>query len=143
MDYQSFWYHDRYALVGHSAKKPFPTITCTRLQSRGKTVYPIDPDLKEIGRQDVLPSLQQLPVSVPAVIIEVPPDETAQVVKDAIERGIKHIWIHQGCDTPEAIALATGAGVNLCYGTCAVMYLATGYSVHTLHRWINKRRGKY
>lgn len=57
--------------------------------------------------------------------------------------GINNVWIHMNCDTPEAIAVAWEKGMNLFYGTCAVMYLQEGFSYHPIHGWINKLVGKY
>ncbi len=143
MDYQSFWNFDRYAIVGNSAKKPFPKITYGKLKENGKEVFPVDETLSEIDGDSTLSSISVLPNDIEAIILEVPKEGSLEFVKQAFEKGIKNIWLHMNCDTPEAISFAKENGVNLWYGTCAVMYLTSGFSIHSFHGWINKKRGTY
>jgi len=143
MDYQSFWKHNRFALVGHSVKKNFPRITYELLKKQGKTVFPVDPNLSELEGHPVFPDFQSLPEKVEAVILEVPKEESLEWVRKAQEAGIRNIWIHQRCDSPEALVLGKDKVLNLWHGTCAVMYLTSGFSVHAIHRTINKLLGKY
>ncbi len=46
-------------------------------------------------------------------------------------------------ETPEALALAKEKGINVRSGNCAVMYVTSGFSLHSLHRWIAKLTDKY
>jgi predicted CoA-binding protein len=142
-DHQSFWSFDRYAVVGNSARKPFPRLTYGELAKRGKTAYAVDPSTDRVEGKPAYRDFAALPASVEAAVLELPRDETAAWVKRAVEAGIREIWIHQGADTPEAIAIAQQAGVRLRTGTCAVMYLNRGLSPHGIHRAINKLIGKY
>jgi predicted CoA-binding protein len=142
-DYQSFWSFDRYAVVGNSARKTFPGITFGALAREGKTAYAVDPSTDRVEGGPAYRDFAALPASVEAAVLELPKDETATWVKRAIDAGIREIWIHQGSDTPEAVAIAEQAGVHLRTGTCAVMYLTHGFSSHGIHRFINKMIGKY
>lgn len=141
--YQSFWTHDSYALVGNSAKKNFAKITYLKLKESGKTIFPIDESMKEFNGDKVYPNFEALPEKVDAVILELPKEDAEHWVKNTAEAGIKNIWIHMNCETDEAVKLAKNEGLNLHYGTCAVMYLSSGFSMHTFHGWINKKLGKY
>ena len=76
-------------------------------------------------------------------MLELPKDETEKWVKAAAEAGIKNVWIHQKTDTPEALAAAEAAGMNVCAGTCAVMYNVPGFSPHAIHRFVMKLAKKY
>ena len=143
MNYQSFWTNQSYAVVGHSAKKRFPIISYGKLKQQGKIVFPVDPSVKEIDGDKVFPDLASFPEKVEAVIIELPKKETKEWVEKTIAAGINNVWIHMNCDTPEAISVAQENGMNLFYGTCAVMYLAQGFSMHSFHGWLNRRLGKY
>ncbi|NCO32982.1 MAG: CoA-binding protein [Armatimonadetes bacterium CG2_30_59_28] len=143
MDYRSFWNNDSYAVVGHSQRKPFPTISYGKLKERGKKVFPVDPSVQEIKGEVAYPDFVSLPEAVDAAVLELPRDETKDWVEKAAAAGIRNVWIHMGRETPEAIALAAEKGLNLWYGTCAVMYLSEGFSVHSIHAWVNKALKRY
>jgi predicted CoA-binding protein len=140
-NYETFWTHERYAVVGHSARKPFPRLTYKALRGKGKAVYPVDPSANEIEGDSSHADFASLPGPVDAVVLELPKEETAEWVVRAADAGIKEVWIHLNRDTPEALALAKERGMNVRHGTCAVMYLQGGF--HTIHKWINKLAGKY
>jgi predicted CoA-binding protein len=140
-NYETFWTLDRYAVVGNSAKAPFPKLTHGGLKVRGKTVYAVDPGTEQVEGDPAYDDLDALPGPVDAVVLEVPRDETAHWVRRVADAGIKDLWIHQRRETPEALALARQSGINVRHGSCAVMYLQGGY--HSIHKWINKLLGKY
>ena len=77
------------------------------------------------------------------MVIEVPPAETAGWVARAAAAGVRQVWIHAGCETPEALEIARREGLEVITGHCAVMYLSQGLSVHAIHRWLVRRAGKY
>jgi len=141
--YETFWEHRSFAVVGHSAKRNFPVLTYRGLEQLGKRVFAIDPSIGEIDGNPTYPSLEALPERVDAVVIEVPRDETADWVARAAAVGLRDVWIHQGRETPEALALAAQHGMNVRSGTCAVMYLTPGFSYHGVHRWIRQLTGRY
>ena len=76
-------------------------------------------------------------------MLELPKEETAAWVARVANAGIKAVWIHQHTDTPEALALAGDRGLDVCAGTCAVMYVTPGLSAHSPHRWIMRALGKF
>lgn len=142
-DYERFWQHESYAVVGHSANKSFPKLTYRGLKKLGKKTFPVDPSVSDIEGDETHPDLASLPQKVDAVVLELPKAETADWVAKVAEAGIKDLWIHMGSDTPEALALADKEGLQVRSGTCAVMYVTPGLSFHSIHRFIDKLRGKY
>jgi predicted CoA-binding protein len=140
---EAFWTHSTYAIVGNSSRRKFPLLTYRALKKSDKTVYPVDPSSGNVDGDKAYPELKYLPAVPDGVILEVPKDETAQWVRTAAEAGIKNVWIHQQTETPEALAAAKDAGMNVCYGTCAVMYNVPGFSAHAFHRWVMKLGKKY
>lgn len=143
MEYREFWKFNSYAVVGNSARKSFPKLTYGKLKELGKTVFAVDPGTPEGIDETIWPDLVSLPQKPDAVILELPKDETAAAVQQIIDAGIANVWIHQGCDTPEALELARKNQLILWHGTCAVMYLSSGFSMHAVHGWINKALGKF
>lgn len=140
---ERFWERDRYALVGHQTKRPFPKITYKALKERGKTAYAVDPEGGEVEGDRTYPDLAALPGPVDAVVLELPREETAAWVAKAADAGISEIWIHQMTDTPEALAEARQRGLHVITGHCAVMYNVKGFSMHSPHKIIWKLLGKY
>ncbi len=138
-----FWEQDSFAFVGHSAAKGFPTLSYTEARKLGKTVLAVDPSVDQIEGDPTYKDLASLPSVVDAVVLEVPREETESWVRQAADSGIRKVWIHMGRDTPEALAAARENGLEVIKGTCAVMYLSRGFSVHAVHGWINRLTGSY
>jgi predicted CoA-binding protein len=140
-EYEAFWSHQRYVVIGDSRKTAFPKLTYKGLKANGKTPYAVDPGAEQVEGDPAYPDLAALPEAVEAAVLEVPKSDTVEWVERIADAGIKRLWIHQQRDTPEALDLAKQRGVDVLTGTCAVMYLQGGY--HSIHKWINKLIGKY
>jgi len=140
---EQFWENTSYAVVGNSAARNFPLISYGELKGQGRTVFAVDPTTDLIGGDTAFPDFASLPQDVDAVILEVPKNETRDWVKKASDAGIKNLWIHMGCETSEALELAGESNMNVCHGTCAVMYLKQRPSYHSIHKWIMKLSRKY
>jgi len=54
----------------------------------------------------------RLVIETAAPVAASPKEETAAWVKRAVDAGIRDIWIHQGTDTPEAVAIALSRGLD-------------------------------
>lgn len=142
-NYESFFEGNSFAVVGNSSRKNFPELTFNGLISIGKKAFPIDFENGNMNGHKVFTSIKNLPEKVDSLIMEVPGEESEKWVDEAIDAGVRNVWIHQGCDSPEAAAKAKEAGINLRRGTCAVMYLTQGFSIHGFHRGIMKILGKF
>jgi predicted CoA-binding protein len=142
-DFETFWEHRSFAVVGHSVKGGFPLLTYRGLKQLGKRVFPVDVSTGEIDGERACASLELLPESVDAIVLEVPREETEDWVARAAEAGIRDVWIHQGRETAEALALAERHGLHVRSGTCAVMYVTPGFTYHSLHKWLWKLAGRY
>jgi predicted CoA-binding protein len=141
--YETFWDHAAFAVVGHSATKPFPALTYGGLKKLGKKVFAIDPSSNLAAGDKAYPDFASLPEPVDAVVIEVSRDFTEAWVRRAADAGVKHVWLHMNTDTPQAVALAKERGIDLRTGTCAVMYVTPGFTYHSVHGWVQKLRGAY
>ena len=141
-DRQRFWEHASFAVVGDSAKRNFPKLTYEGLKSSGATVYAVDPSGAPVEGDTAYTDLDALPAPVDAAILEVPKEQTEAWVAKVADAGIKAVWIHQQTDTPEALALARERGLEVCSGTCAVMYTRGGFP-HVIHKTVMKVFKKY
>ena len=137
-----FWENGSFAFVGHSEKRKFPVLSFDGVRKQGKTVYAVDPSVEEIAGERTVATLADLPGPVDAAVIEVPKEETADRVRDAAKAGIRKVWLHMGTDTPEALAAAEEAGIEVQKGTCAVMYV-DARSYHRIHRFFMKLFKKF
>jgi uncharacterized protein len=140
---EQFWALRSFAFVGHSARKPFPRVSYGEARKHGKAVYPVDGSVPEVLGDRTFADLASLPERVDGVVLEVPPEETAGWVERAAAAGLRRVWIHDGCETPQALEQAQRAGLEVLTGHCAVMYLSQGFSAHAVHRFFTRLAGRY
>jgi len=75
------------------------------------------------GRSAVA-TVEDLPEDVEALSIVTPPPVTEQVVEQAIARGIRHLWMQPGAESPRAVERAWKAGLNvIADGSCLLATL--------------------
>ncbi len=142
-NHELFFELPSFAVVGHSKAQNFPTLSYKGLKKMGKTVYPVDPSVEEVDGDKTFKDLDSLPKKVDGIILEVPKDETKEWIFQAVQVGIKDVWIHMQRETEEALILAKDNGINVRTGTCAVMYVTPGFTYHSIHKFIMKLIGKY
>ena len=92
----------------------------------GRSVYPVHPTLDEVETVPAFKSVKDLPTPVEALSIVTPPQATRRVVQDAIESGIKKIWMQPGAEDDQAIEAAEAAGVVvIAGGPCILVAMKT------------------
>jgi predicted CoA-binding protein len=109
-----------HAVVGASTdrSKYGNKVLRTYLQ-QGRPVYAVNPREAEgdgIEGVQTVATLADLPEPVHGVSIITPPRVTEQIVDDAIETGIRHLWMQPGAESDDAIARAEAAGVSVIHG---------------------------
>jgi predicted CoA-binding protein len=130
------------AIAGVSRdRKKFGFMVFHELKKKGYTTYPINPNTDSIDETRCYKSVSELPDSATSLYIVTPKATTLQIVKDAVAKGIKNIWIQQKSDTPEALALAKDNGINLIHGECIIMFISPSESFHKFHRFMRKLFG--
>jgi len=122
--------------------KKFGYTAFKELRDKGMKVIPVNPSADQILGEKSYQSVKSLPAEVRGLIILTKKDQTAALVKEAKEKGIKQIWIQQMADSKEALAELEGSDINYITGECILMhYKANG--IHKLHRAINRFFGKF
>ena len=140
---QSFIQAKRVAVVGVSRSgKKFGNSIATELKQRGYQVFIVHPEAKEIGGEPCYPNLAALQGKIDSVVVCVPPKASAGVVQEALQAGIKNIWLQQGAQSSEALAAARAGGVNPVEGKCILMYAPPVKSLHNWHRFFAKLFGQ-
>jgi predicted CoA-binding protein len=131
------------AVAGVSKKKnKFGSIVYKELKEKGYRVFPVNPSIEDVDGDKCYHNLKELPESVGGVVIVVPPAETVKVVRDSIAAGICRVWLQQGTESDEAIALCKDNGIDVIYGHCILMFAKPTAFVHRAHRYIWRLLGK-
>jgi predicted CoA-binding protein len=95
-------------------------------QQHGRTVYPINPGASEVEGLPAVADVDALPEDVEALSIVTPPPITLRVVRAALSRGIRQLWMQPGAEHDEAVAAAEAAGANVIHGGPCVL-VALGF----------------
>ncbi len=117
-----------FAVVGAStnrAKYGNKVLRCY-LQN-GHEAVAVNPRATEIEGVPCYSDVASLPDEVDCLSIITPPAVTETVVQQAIDTGIRHLWMQPGAESPAAIQSAEDAGLNvIADGSCLLVVL--GYS---------------
>jgi len=131
------------ALVGASRNpKKFGYSAFKELKEKGMKIIPVNPLADEILGEKSYPNLKMLPAEVQCIIVFTKKDKTASVIREAKERGIKHIWIQQMADNKEALDELKDSGINYITGQCILMHYKP-HSIHKFHGSLKKFFGSF
>ncbi len=121
----SFLAGKRFAVVGASRDRAkYGNKVLRAYLQNNREVVPINPNSHEVEGLQSFPDLKSLPDSVDAISIVTPPTVTEHAVRQAIELGIKNIWMQPGAESDEAVEYAERSGVNvIAGGPCALVAL--------------------
>ena len=120
------------AMVGVSRNpKKFGFTAFRELKEKGMNIIPVNPHAELIHGVKTYPNLKSLPDSVKGLIIMTQKSQTAGLVRDAKEKGIKQIWIQQMSESKDAFKELEGSGINYISGQCILMH----YKPHSIHKF--------
>lgn len=133
----------RIAIAGVSRSgKKFGNAAHKELKSRGYEVFLIHPEAKEIDGDPCYPSLSELRGKVDGVLVSLPPSQAGPVLREAADTGVQHVWLQQGAETKELLALGKELELKMVSGKCILMYAPPVKSFHGFHRFVNKLLGQ-
>ncbi len=140
---EDFYTQKHIALIGVSRdKKKFGYTVFYELKNKTYHVYPVNRHTDSINGSVCFREISHLPDEISAAVVLTPAKETYEAVEQLIKKGIKHIWIQQMSDTPEAITLARKDGINLIYGKCILMFSEPVKGFHKFHKTLLKIFGR-
>jgi predicted CoA-binding protein len=94
------------------------------LQNAKTPVFPVNPRAQTVEGLRCYPSLAALPEPARAVSIITPPAVTEEIVREAAELGITHLWMQPGAESARALELAREAGIEpIAGGPCILVVL--------------------
>jgi predicted CoA-binding protein len=110
------------ALVGASPKPWRPSYGVMRyLLAYGYRVIPVRPSCDEVLGVPCVPSLAEIDEPIDLVDVFRRPEHTPAVAQEAVAAGAKALWLQLGITSPEARAIATGAGLDYVEDACTAV----------------------
>ncbi|OQY19425.1 MAG: CoA-binding protein [Desulfobacteraceae bacterium 4572_35.1] len=93
-------------------------------QRANRDVIPINNKVASIEGLKSVKSVMDLPDTVQSLSIITPPHITEQVVQQAIDKGIKNIWMQPGAESPSAVKQCIDNDINIIAdGSCLLVIL--------------------
>jgi len=136
---EEFFQSKAIAIVGVSREKSsYSRILLTAFQERGYQVYIVNPNADEIDCVKCYSSISELPDEVEAVYILKRKELALDLAREAAIKGIKKIWIHIKCDSPDIKEISKEFGVSIIAGECFFMWAEPVKGVHKFHRFIRE-----
>ena len=120
---------------GHGAN-----VVYKRLRERGYQVVAINPNAQQVEGDDCYPDLSSVPGGVEAVVIGTRPETAEPTMREAVELGIKHVWMHRSFGGSSVSGAAAAYGrehdVTVIDGGCPLMFGATADGGHKFMRCV-------
>ncbi len=123
--------------------KKFGGAVYKHLTDHGYTVFPVNPNAELIGESKCYPDVASLPDEVDRLYIVTPKRETRSLLEEAINKGIKKIWIQQMSHTEEVLNLARENNLDMITRECILMFAEPVTGPHKFHRFFRKLFGRY
>jgi uncharacterized protein len=111
-----------------------------RLRERGYTVFAVNPNASQVEGDPCYANVRSIPGGVDAVVIATRPDVAIDTMRECVELGIKHVWMHRGPGAGSVSAAATeygrAHGIAVIDGGCPLMFGPTADFGHKVMRFI-------
>ncbi len=141
------------AIVGVSDKRETgANLNYQKFKDAGYTVYAINPRIQTFQGDPCYPNLQAIPQTPQAVLVFASPKVTEEIVQQAIDTGVKHVWMHCMMGTkPGLMADASSVsnvavqkcrenGIEVIPGSCPAQFLNPDFG-HKLMRGLWRLMG--
>ena len=91
------------------------------LIENGYNVIPVNPTAEEILGRKCYKSLLDVPDKIDIVDVFRPSEDVPPIVKDAITKGVKVVWMQLGISNNEAAQEASKHGIKVVYNRCMLV----------------------
>jgi predicted CoA-binding protein len=121
-----------FGVVGASAnRKKYGNRVLLKYRQKGLIVYPVNPTGGLIEGLPALKNVKELPPDTKSISIITHPEVTEQIAREAVEKGIRNVWMQPGAESATAVAYLQEHGVNvIADGSCVIVVLG----IRTLDR---------
>jgi uncharacterized protein len=107
------------AVVGLSSNPTKPSLEVAEyLQRQGYRIIPVNPNESEILGEKAYPDLLSVPEAIDVVDVFRNPDAVPEIVRQAIQKRAKVIWMQPGAENYDAADIAEAAGLRTVVGMC-------------------------
>jgi predicted CoA-binding protein len=127
----------RIAVTGVSRKPEGhgSNIVYQRLKERGYQAFAVNPNTPTVDGDQAYPNLSAIPDGVEeAVVIGTSPEHAVATMREAVDLGIRKVWMHRsfggGSVSPEATEYGRTHGVTVIDGGCPLMFGPTADGGH-------------
>jgi len=127
--------------VSRTGRK-FGNSAVKELQKRGYKISIVHPSAVTLEDIACVRSCKDAGDSNAGLLVVLPPKNVPDILHDAVSAGIKNVWLQQGAESPEVIALAQSLNVEFVSGKCILMYAGNVTGPHKFHRTIMNWFGK-
>jgi len=111
-----------------------------RLRERGYQVFAVNPNAEQVEGDRCYHDLQSIPGVVEAVVIGTRPETADTTVRECVDLGIKHVWMHRGPGagsvSQTAAAYGREHGLAVIDGGCPCLFGPTADGGHKAMRFI-------
>jgi uncharacterized protein len=140
---QDFLEPKKLVVIGVSRKKnEFSRMAYVFLKNNGYQVFPINPNASEIEGDKCYSDIRSLPEKVGSALVLLPPEKTIEILPEIEAAGIRHVWLQQQTESPQAIQFCRDHGMDVVYGHCIFMFAEPVAFFHKMHKWGLKIAGK-
>ena len=126
--------------VSRSPKQHGSNTVYQRLRERGYEVFAVNPNAGEVEGDRAYPDLRSIPGGVDAVVIGTRPAYAEGTVRECVELGIKHVWMHRGPGAGSVSDAATAYGrqhgITVIDGGCPLWFQPTSDFGHRIMRLV-------
>ena len=91
------------------------------LAEKGYNIIPVNPTADKILDKKCYREIAEVPDSVDIVDVFRPSEEVLPVVREAIKKNPKVIWLQEGIHNPEAEELARKSGIEIVFNRCMLV----------------------
>jgi len=88
------------------------------LAEKGYNIIPVNPTTDKILDKKCYREIAEVPDSIDIVDVFRPSEEVLPVVREAVKKNPKVIWLQEGIHNPEAEDLARKAGIEVVFNRC-------------------------
>jgi len=138
----AFLGHKRIAVTGvsRSPENHGGNVVYNRLRDRGYDVFPVNPNAEEVEGDAAYPDLRSIPGGIEAVVIATRPEYADATMRECVELGIEHVWMHRGPGAGSVSGTATtygrAHGISVIDGGCPCMFGPTADRGHMAMRFL-------
>jgi uncharacterized protein len=145
---REFLAHRRIAVTGVSRepKTHGANVVFRRLRDRGYEVFAINPNAETVEGAPAYPDLASVPGGVEAVVIATSPQHAEATVRECVQLGIDHVWMHRSVDagsvSEPAVRYGREHGLTVIDGGCPCMFAPASDPGHRLMKGVLTLTGK-